>query len=104
MNEEISKCQTQAELAEFERIHVLNEEQQRLVFERRLEIFRRIARWRTENQEVGLEPTIFILDFWTLAQREQFLSDWNDNEAILESPQTGRGQKRTFEEINRLIM
>ena len=39
MEEKINACQTLAELGELERTHLLNEEEQRLVFERRLQIF-----------------------------------------------------------------
>ena len=52
-----------AELAELERIHSLNEEERRLVFERRLWIFLRILKWREENGRLGLE--LSISDFWT---------------------------------------
>ena len=43
----------------------LTEEEQRLVFERKLEIFQRIAQWRAENQELGLSSD--ISDNWTPA-------------------------------------
>ena len=57
MEEKINACQTLAELGELERTHLLNEEEQRLVFERRLQIFQRIHEWREENERFGLEPT-----------------------------------------------
>ena len=41
MEEKINACQTLAELGELERTHLLNEEEQRLVFERRLQIFQK---------------------------------------------------------------
>ena len=54
----------------------LTEEEQRLVFERKLEIFQRIAQWRAENQELGLSPD--ISDNWTPALRERLISYyWN---------------------------
>ena len=67
MEEKINACQTQAELAELERMHLLNEEERRLVFERRMQIFFRIRDWREENKKLGLEPT--ISDHWTPEQR-----------------------------------
>ena len=42
MEEKINACQTLAELVELERAHLLNEEEQRLVFGRRLKNFVRI--------------------------------------------------------------
>ena len=77
MEEKISACQTLAKLAKLERIHSLNEEEQRLVFERRLWMFLRIHEWREENGRLGLEPT--ISDFWTAEQRETYLRDWLDD-------------------------
>ena len=73
MEEKINACQTLAELAELERTHLLNEEEQRLVFERRLQIFQRIHEWREENKKLGLEAT--ISDFWTPEQRQRFLDE-----------------------------
>ena len=52
MEEKINACQTLAELAELERIHSLNEEERRLVFERRLWMFLRIHEWREENERI----------------------------------------------------
>ena len=94
MEEKISACQTLAELAELERIHSLNEEEQRLVFERRLQIFQRIHEWREENKNLGLEPA--ISDFWTPEQRQRFLDEWSDDSYIIEAT---RGEKRTYDEM-----
>ena len=94
MEEKISACQTLAELAELERIHSLNEEEQRLVFERRLQIFQRIHEWREENKKLGLEPT--ISDFWTPEQRQRFLDEWSGDSYIIEA---SRGEKRTYDEM-----
>ena len=94
MKEKINACQTLAELAELERIHSLNEEERRLVFERRLWLFWRIHEWREENERLGLEPT--ISDFWTAEQREAYLRDWLDDSAVLE---VIRGEKRTHDEM-----
>ena len=112
MEEKINACQTLAELAELERTLLLNEEERRLVFERRMQIFFRIRDGREENKKLGLEPT--ISEHWTPEQRESFLRDWLDDEsAIMEAScsdetinpseqvnegastsQVGRGEKR----------
>ena len=94
MEEKINRCQTLAELCELERTHLLNEEEQRLVFERRLQIFQRIHEWREENQKLGIEPA--ILDFWTPEQRQRFLNEWNDDSYIIEA---SCGEKRTYDEM-----
>ena len=94
MEEKISACQTLAELGELERTHLLNEEEQRLVFERRLQIFQRIHKWREENKKLGIEPA--ISDFWTPEQRQRFLNEWNDDSYIIEG---SRGEKRTYDEM-----
>ena len=94
MEEKINACQTLAELAELERTHLLHEEEQRLVFERRLQIFQRIYEWREENKKLGLEPT--ISDFWTPEQRQRFLDEWSDDSYIIEA---SRGEKRTYDEM-----
>ena len=77
-----------------ERIHSLNEEEQRLVFDRRLQIFQRIHEWREENERLGLEPA--ISDFWTPEQRQRFLNEWSDDSYIIEA---SRGEKRTYDEM-----
>lgn len=61
MDARIAECQT---LSELESIYALSEEEQRLVFEKRLEIFQRIVRWRIENDQLGSEPT--ISDTWVV--------------------------------------
>ena len=83
-----------AELGELERTHLLNEEEQRLVFERRLQIFQRIQEWREKNKNLGLEPA--ISDFWTPEQRQRFLHEWSDDSYIIEA---SRGEKRTYDEM-----
>ena len=60
MEEKINACQTLADIAELERTHLLNEEEQRLVFERRLQIFLRIYEWREENKKFVLNPPVQI--------------------------------------------
>ena len=94
MEEKINACQTLAELAELERIHSLNDEERRLVFERRLWIFLRIHEWREENERLGLEPT--ISGFWTPEQRETYLRDWLDDSGVMEAI---RVEKRTHDEM-----
>ena len=89
MEEKINACQTLADIAELERTRSLNEEE-RLVFERRLQIFLRIHEWREENKRLGLETA--ISDFWTLEQRQRFLNEWLDESYITEAI---RGEKRT---------
>ena len=75
MEEKISACQTLTDIAELERTHSLNEEEQRLVFERRLKI---------------------ISDSWTPEQRQRFLNEWLDESYITEAI---RGEKRTHNEM-----
>ena len=94
MEEKINACQTLAELAELERTRSPNEEERRLVFERRLWIFLRIHEWREENERLGLKPT--ISDFWTPEQRETYLRDWLDDSDVMEAI---RGEKRTHDEM-----
>ena len=74
---------------------VLNEMEQRLVFERQMEIFQRIREWRSENEQLGLAPD--LTDTWPPEQREAFLRDWFDDQVIL---QANHGEKRSHEEIN----
>ena len=94
MEEKINACQTLAELCELERTHLLNEEEQRLVFERRLCMFLRIHQWREENERLSLEPA--ISDFWTPEERERLLRDWQDDEVL---NQISHGEKRTYDEM-----
>ena len=58
MEEKINACQTLADIAELERTYPLSEEEQRLVFERRLQTFLRIHECREENKRLGLGITI----------------------------------------------
>ena len=95
METKIRECQTLRELSVLEGQSVLNEMEQRLVFERQIEIFQRIMQWRLENEQLGLAPD--LTDTWTPEQREAFLRDWFDDQVIL---QTNHGEKRSHEEIN----
>ena len=91
MEEKINACQTLADLAELERTHLLNEEEQRLVFERQLRIFLRVHEWQEKNKRLGLEPT--ISDSWTPEQRETYLRDWLDDSDVIEA------EKRMHDEM-----
>ena len=95
METKIRECQTLRELSVLEGQSVLNEMEQRLVFERQTEIFQRIMQWRLENEQLRLAPD--LTDTWTPEQREAFLRDWFDDQVIL---QTNHGEKRSHEEIN----
>ena len=94
METKIKECQTLKELSVLESQSVLNEMEQRLVFERQIEIFQRIMQWRLENEQLGLAPD--LTDTWTPVQRQRFLQDWQDDEIML---QPVHGQKRTYEEM-----
>ena len=54
MDTKIKDCQTIAELTTLERLNTLSEAEQRLVFEKKMEIFQRIREWRIENERLGL--------------------------------------------------
>ena len=89
----ITQCQTIAELTALENLYVLNEHEQELVFERKVEMVSRMAEWGMENERLGLVAD--LTDTWTPEQRERFVCDWLDDEPLL---QIGRGQKRLYEE------
>ena len=69
METKIKECQTLRELSVLEGQSVLNEMEQRLVFERQIEIFQRIMQWRLENEQLGLAPD--LTDTWTPVQRQR---------------------------------
>ena len=58
MNEEIINCHMIAGLNSLQRMHTLTEQEQRLVFERQMEILQRIREWRIENKLLGLAPDL----------------------------------------------
>ena len=64
MNTRINNCRTIAELRSIERMYTLNEVEQRLLYEKQMEIFQRIREWRVENEQLGLIPdfTDTVLD------------------------------------------
>ncbi|CAB3991126.1 DNA polymerase, partial [Paramuricea clavata] len=92
MERKIKECQTIAELLALESQSVFNELEERLVFEKRMEIFLRIKEWRLENARLGLVPD--LTDTWTPEQRESFLRNWQDGELPL---QIIRSQKRAVD-------
>ena len=89
------ECETAAELAALENLYVLNEHEQQVVFERKLEFLCRVSDWRIENERLGLAAD--LTDTWTPGQRERFLLDWNNDEHLL---QTGCGEKRSIGEVD----
>ena len=91
----IKECQTLKELSVLGSPSVLNEMEQRLVFERQMGVFQRIMEWHLENEQLGLAAD--LTDTWTPEQQEAFLRDWFDDQVIL---QTNHGEKRSHEEIN----
>ncbi len=98
------KCQTIAEITALESQYVLSEMEQRLAFERKMEIFQRIREWRLENQRMGLPAD--LTDSRTYKQRERFIRDWKNDEPFQEMMvdddliQFGSGQKRPINEVN----
>ena len=74
MDKEIINCHTIAELNSLQRMHTLTDQEQRLVFEKQMEIFQRIREWRLENEQLGLAPD--LTDTWTPEQRERFLCEY----------------------------
>ena len=95
MEAKIAECQTLAELSALERLYVLSDYEQDLLFEKKVEIICRTAEWGMENEQVGLVAN--LSDSWTPEQRERFLFDWQNDEPLLE---IDRGQKRSYEEMN----
>ena len=95
MDTKIKDCQTIAELTVLESSNTLSETEQRLVFEKKMEIFQRIREWRIENERLGLVAD--LSDTWTPEQRERFVYDWQNDEPFL---QVGGGQKISYDEMN----
>ena len=78
MDTKIAECQTIGELAktaELEKQYVVNELEQRIVFERKMEIFQRIRELRMENEQLGLVTDLSVTR-WTPEQREGFICDY----------------------------
>ena len=95
MEAKIAECQTLAELSTLEMLYVLSDYEQDLLFEKKVEIICRTAEWGMENEQVGLVAN--LSDSWTPEQRERFLLDWQNDEPL---PETDRGQKKSYEEMN----
>ena len=89
----IVECQTIDELMTLENLYVLDEHEQELVFDKKVEIICRIAEWGMENERLGLVAD--LTDTWTPEQRERFVCNWQDDEPLL---QIGQGQKRSYDE------
>ena len=95
--ERIEACEKLHEVDAIEAEANLSNEERRALFERWMQIFCRIREWQEENERLGIEST--ISDYWTPGQREIFLRDWFDDRLINEGAlQTGRGEKRSYEE------
>lgn len=105
----ICKCWSITELLSLGSF-ALNEFEQQLLFKRKREIESRLEDWRGENRQIGLWTN--ITDSWTTEQREQLLSDWN-NEKGLSDPdlfedkshsdimvQIRRGKRRSCDDVN----
>jgi hypothetical protein len=91
----VLECQTVAELSALESLYVLNEQEQALIFERKVELIARSLEWGIENEQLGL--VVNLMDSWTPEQRENVMMDWQDDEPLL---QMGRGEKRSIDEVN----
>ena len=76
----IVACETVAELTLLESLYVLNEYEQGLVHERKVEIVTRLLKWGMENERHGLAAN--FSDSWTSEQRRNFLDEWNDDEPL----------------------
>ena len=90
----VMEFETLNQIDEYEAKNVLTDEQRRVLFERRLQIFLCIHQWREENERLGLAPD--LTDTWTPEQRERFLPDWQNDEVLT---QINHGKKRTYDEM-----
>ena len=66
------------ELTLLESLYVLNDYEQGLVYERKVEIVTRFLEWGMENEQQGLAAN--LSDSWTPEQRRSILAEWNDDE------------------------
>jgi hypothetical protein len=106
----IVACETVDKLTLLENLYVLNEYEQGLVYERKVEIITRLLEWGMENERHGLAAN--LSDSWTPEQRRHFLAEWNVDEALRlvlnkealqhssDEPQSGRGERRSIDEVN----
>ena len=90
----VMEFETLKQIEEYEAANVLTDQQRRMLFERRMQIFLRIHQWQEENERLGLAPD--LTDTWTPEQRERFLRDWQDDEVL---NQVSRGEKQTHDEM-----
>ena len=90
----VMEFETLKQIEEYEAANVLTDEQRRVLFERRMQIFLRIHQRREENERLGLAPD--LTDTWAPEQRERFLRDWQDDEVL---NQVNHGEKRTHDEM-----
>ena len=90
----IMEFETLKQIDDYEAENVLTDEERRVLFERRMQIFLRIHQWLEENEGLGLAPD--LTETWTPEQRERFLTDWQNDEVL---PQINHGEKRTYDEM-----
>ena len=83
----IIECQTVDELTTLESLYVLNEYEQGLVFERKVETIGRVLEWGMENEQLGIAAS--LADSWMAEHRRQFLHDWQNDEPLLQSERVG---------------
>ena len=83
----VMEFETLKQIEEYEAGNVLTDEQRRVLFQRRMQIFLRIHQWRDKND---------LTDTWTPEQHERFLRDWQDDEVL---NQVNHGEKRTHDEM-----
>ncbi|XP_028416603.1 uncharacterized protein LOC114540667 isoform X2 [Dendronephthya gigantea] len=76
----ISECQTIAELSTLLESSSFNEFERQFFLKREYEIESRLEKWKKENQQFGLWAN--ITNSWTPEQRQQLLSDWNNDRGL----------------------
>ena len=90
----VMEFETLKPIDNYEVENILTDEQRRVLFEWRMQIFLRIHQWQEENAQLGLAPD--YTDMWTPGQRERFLADWQNDEVLSE---INHGEKRTYNEM-----
>ncbi|XP_028415832.1 probable serine/threonine-protein kinase ireA [Dendronephthya gigantea] len=76
----ISECQTIVELSTLLESSSFNEFERQFFLKRKCEIESRLQEWKRENQQFGLCAN--ITNSWTPEQRQQLLSDWNNDRGL----------------------
>ena len=94
MQKRLESFETLKEIDEYALENNLTDEERRVLFERRMQLFFRTREWREENRKFGLERT--ISGRWTPEQRKSFLQDWLDDSPIVEA---SRSDERTYDEM-----